>query len=125
MADEISVTIPGLDAVLAKLDKSLYSDALKTFWLRSGIAVQGRARERAPLDTGLLRSSILYEVDAGSPPLYAIVGSDVFYAPYQEFGTSRGVPAVHYLEGGAEASMSDIQGYVDALGSEIAAKWAG
>jgi hypothetical protein len=125
MPDMISVTIPNLEAVLGKLDVRLYADALRKFWERSAIVVQGRAREKSPVDTGRLRSSIMYEIDAGSPPWYAAVGSDVFYAPYQEFGTSRGVPAVGYLSGGFEESLGDIQTFVDALGSEIEAKWAG
>lgn len=122
MAD-ITVEIKGLEKVLAKLNKELYAGPLRTFWLRAAMAVQGRAREKSPVDTGRLRSSIVYEVDSASPPLYAKVGSDVFYAPYQEFGTGRGVPARHYLQGGADDSMSDIEMYVDALGTEIASAW--
>ncbi len=123
MAD-ITVEIKGLAEVLAKLDKSLYSGPLRTFWQRAAIAVQGRAREKAPVDTGRLRASIMYDVDGASPPLYASVGSDVFYAPFQEFGT-RFMEGRHYLQGGADESMSDIQSYVEAMGGEIAQAWGG
>lgn len=119
----ISVRIDGLDELLKKLTPDLYAEPLRKFWQRASITVQSRARELSPVDTGLLRNSILYEVDSASPPMYAKVGSDVFYAPYQEFGTSRGVPAKHYLGGGFEASVGDIEHQVDVLGQEIVAAW--
>ena len=124
MADgPIQVHIEGLEEALRKLSPSLYAEPLRRFWLRCSAVVQGRAKERSPVDTGRLRASLVYEVDAATPPLYAKVGSDVFYAPFQEFGTSRGVPARHYLQGGFEESAGDIQSSVDALGSEIASAW--
>jgi hypothetical protein len=119
----ISVRIDGLDELLAKLRPDLYAEPLRKFWGRASITVQSRARELSPVDTGLLRTSILYEVDSAAPPMYAKVGSDVFYAPFQEFGTSRGVPAKHYLSGGFETSVGDIQHQVDVLGQEIVAAW--
>lgn len=48
--------------------------------------VQNGARERSPVDTGRLRSSITYQVGGRE----AKIGTNVFYAPFQEFGTSRG-----------------------------------
>lgn len=124
MAGAIEVEIEGLAEALKKLSPDLYAEPLRKFWNRAAVVVQGRARDKSPVDTGRLRSSIMYEIDTANPPLYAVVGSDVEYAPYQEFGTSRGVPAVGYLSGGMRDSKSDIDHLVSVLGDEIAAKWS-
>ena len=50
-----------------------------------------------PVDTGRLRSSITPSVTTTKDSIRGIVGSNVEYAPYQEFGTRRGVPARRYL----------------------------
>lgn len=54
---------------------------------RAALAVEGGAKERCPVDTGRLRSSITHQVDADG--LSAVVGTNVDYAPHVEFGTSR------------------------------------
>lgn len=146
--DLIQVHIEGLEEALKKLTPDLYAEPLKTFWTRSAAAVQGRAREKAPHDTGRLRNSIVYQIDDASPAMYAVVGTDVFYAPYQEFGTvPHFVPAkfigrwaeLHgfgytglwvsgeahpYLTPGFEESASDMDSYLGAMASEIAARWS-
>jgi HK97 gp10 family phage protein len=118
----IEVKIVGLEAMLKKLSPTLYAGPLRKFWERASIAVQSRAREKSPVDTGRLRASIMYEIDGATPPLYAKVGTDVFYAPFQEFGT-KFMPGKHYLQGGFEDSAGTIQGAVDALGGEISSAW--
>ena len=122
MAGNMKVEIVGLAEVLKKLDPDLYAKPLRRFWERAGIVVQSRAREKSPVDTGRLRASIMYEVDSASPPQYAKVGTDVFYAPFQEFGT-RFMQGKHYLGGAFEESGGDIQQCVDAMGGEIASAW--
>lgn len=52
-----------------------------------GINAQGNATEYAPYDTGNLRSSIGYKTDIPNNTTY--IGTDVEYAPYQEFGTYK------------------------------------
>jgi len=47
--------------------------------------VEAEAKRRAPVDTGRLRSSI----NSGVSGDVAKVGTDVEYAPYMEYGTSR------------------------------------
>jgi phage gpG-like protein len=83
----MEVKIEGLDRLVQKCDGKIIHGPLKRFWQRCAIKVQGRAREKAPVDRGLLRSSIATQIDDGNPPLWAKVGTNVFYAPYQEFGT--------------------------------------
>lgn len=82
-----------------------------------GMQVENYARANCPVDTGLLRNSITSAVGGESPRIssyhadearngqqgvgfyggtapkekdpYVLIGSNVFYAPYQELGTSR------------------------------------
>lgn len=54
--------------------------------LTSGsLFVEARASENAPVDTGRLRGSITNVVYED----YALIGTNVEYAPYVELGTSR------------------------------------
>lgn len=67
--------------------------------MRSTLNVQAAAKERAPVDTGRLRNSIATEFERDG--LTGIVGTNVEYAPYQEFGTSV-MPAHPFLFPAAE-----------------------
>lgn len=87
MAEGLSVEIKGLDRVVKALSPSLINKPLRRFWERSAEAVRGEARHLAPVDTGKLRNSIAIEIDSNNPPQFAKVGTNVHYAPYQEFGT--------------------------------------
>lgn len=49
--------------------------------------VKREAKERAPVDTGRLRSSITSEVRGVALETVGVVGSNVEYAPYMELGT--------------------------------------
>lgn len=83
----ITAEVKGLEKVLQKLGPDLIAEPLRDFLNKAGQHVQSEAKERAPVDTGRLRSSITTEVDDGLPPLWAKVGSNVDYAPYMEYGT--------------------------------------
>lgn len=63
---------------------------------RRAIRVESAAKRLAPVDTGRLRSSITWRLERDSAGLMAVVGTNVHYAPYQEFGTSR-MPAHPFL----------------------------
>lgn len=56
---------------------------------RRTVKVDRAAKERCPVDTGRLRSSITWRLGRDSQGLLGIVGTNVEYAPYVEFGTSR------------------------------------
>lgn len=59
-----------------------------------------RAAATAPVDTGRLRASIhAREVAGQNGQIAAAFGSDVPYAGYQEFGTSRIAPRRYIKEG--------------------------
>ena len=50
-----------------------------------GAAAEANAKEICPVDTGRLRNSITHTQDGDN----AYIGTNVEYAPYVEFGTSR------------------------------------
>lgn len=52
-----------------------------------GLLAENYAAKKCPVDTGNLRGSITYEVDAAGNAVY--IGTNVEYAPYVELGTSR------------------------------------
>lgn len=56
--------------------------------LRRTAKVEAAAKQNCPVDTGRLRSSISHELalDGG---IVGRVGTNVFYAPFVELGTSR------------------------------------
>jgi len=55
---------------------------------RSMLYVEGKAKKKVPVDRGRLRASITPKVEQPNhTTIRGIVGSNVKYAPYQEFGT--------------------------------------
>ena len=81
----------------------------------AGYVVQQRAKSLAPVDTGLLRASITFEVSpnqvdigvhAGEHPGHH--GADTAYFCYQELGTRRN-RAQPYLVPGLQQSRSAIE----------------
>lgn len=67
--------------------------------------------------TGRLKNSINWAVGnqwgAGDVPLClpeedtVYIGTNVEYAPYHELGTSRGIPARHFIQYGAQSNWND------------------
>lgn len=54
---------------------------------RRAIQVDRTAKRLCPVDTGRLRSSINWKLGRDHVGLLAIIGTNVAYAPYVEFGT--------------------------------------
>jgi HK97 gp10 family phage protein len=60
--------------------------------------VEARAKAKAPVDTGNLRRSYHTEPDPSDPAgLTVLVGTNVGYAAFVEFGTSRMAPRPHLI----------------------------
>lgn len=70
------------DAVLDALEEQ--TETVLTAW---GMQGETYAKQLSPVDTGRLRNSLTYEVDA--PDKSVTIGSAVEYAPFVENGTSR------------------------------------
>ena len=83
MADfSIEIKVDNTDAILKATDEAIYN-ALEII----GNKAADYAAGLAPVDTGNLKNSITSEVSMQEKAVY--VGSDVEYAPYQEFGTYK------------------------------------
>lgn len=88
-------------------------------WLEAiGEDAAGTAADRAPVGTpestgipgyigGTLKNSISHAVVEGENAVY--IGTNVSYAPYQEFGTSRGISGKHFLQFGATAHQAEYK----------------
>ena len=82
MADGVSVIQDNTGQVADGIDSAI-GIALE----KIGLLAENYAAKKCPVDTGNLRGSITYEVDAGGNAVY--IGTNVEYAPYVELGTSR------------------------------------
>ena len=69
-----------------------------------------------PVDTGRMKNSInwaTHEAQGGGDAplttpeeLSVYIGTNVEYAPYHELGTSRGIPARHFIQYGAQSNWN-------------------
>lgn len=75
-------------AAMAELLESIDGPVGKEI-LRRTLAVERAAKRLCPVDTGRLRSSITHEIQKDGRGLVGVVGTNVSYAAYVEFGTSR------------------------------------
>lgn len=87
-----------------------FQDAMADFKVESkrdlvavAVTIENRAKELCPVDTGRLRSSIGHEEGSDNQGYYVDVGTNVAYAPYVEFGTSKGGPQPFLRPAVAEA----------------------
>lgn len=74
-----------------------------------GLAAERFAKAKCPVDTGRLRNSITHALDMSDEAVY--VGTNVEYAPYQEFGT-HGRDGKHFLRDAANGHGSFYSGIV-------------
>ena len=82
MPDGVSVMQDNTGQVVDGIDSAI-GVALEEI----GLSAENYAARKCPVDTGNLRGSITYEVDAGDNAVY--IGTNVDYAPHVELGTSR------------------------------------
>lgn len=108
MATEIkSVRIESnVEAVEEELQQKVFD------WLDAiGLDAASTAASKAPVDTGRLKDSIDRAVVESENAVY--IGTNVEYAPYQEFGTSRGVAGKHFIQFGATAHASEYKSLLE------------
>lgn len=75
----------------------------------AALAIEKRAKELVAVDTGTLRASIGHVVNRmGRDTVKAVIGSNVEYAPYQEFGTWK-MAAQPFLRPALEQCRSEIE----------------
>lgn len=74
----------GLQAAVKQMELTCEADLS-----RLGIKVQNEARRLAPVDTGRLRASIIAVDGRDERGPFVKIGTNVAYAPFVEYGTSR------------------------------------
>lgn len=100
---QITVTIHGLDDLLRRLGPQIVVNPKRRFLARSAIAVQSRAREATPVDTGRLRNSIVTNIGGDT----AVIGTNVVYGIYVHEGTRPHWPPVAAVAGWARRHGAD------------------
>lgn len=85
----VNVRIEGLQELAQRMGPEALQGPLHEFWEKCGLAIQARAKPKAPVDTGRLRSSIAYDIDSRATPLWVRVGPNVNYGAFMEYGTGR------------------------------------
>lgn len=76
--------ILNLDRLLSKFE-NLYETDLVEPLTKACLLVENEAKRRCPVDTGQLRQSITHQVIDST----GIIGTNVEYAPYVEYGTGK------------------------------------
>lgn len=71
-----------------------------------GLVAERYAKEYAPVDTGRLRNSISHETNSDESAVY--IGTNVEYAPYQEFGTYK-MPGTPFLRPAIENHLGEYK----------------
>lgn len=107
MAQVVSVRlVDNSEEVLEALDDQVVD------WLDTiGEDAAGTAADFAPVDTGRLKNSISHAVVESEKAVY--IGTNVEYAPYQEFGTSRGIKGKHFIQFGATAHQAEYKNMLE------------
>jgi len=97
MAGLIDVEVKGLIELQHKtiqMMNDLHGAPIVNAMRDSLMVIVSDARKDAPVDTGRLRSSILPEIRDAATEVQGVVGSNVVYAPYIEFGTRPHFPPI-------------------------------
>lgn len=128
----LSVTIEGLDELEDRLKEDILGPSVRRLLTRVAITGESGAKKRARVDTGRMRTSIAHEVDNGPFPIWAKFGTNVRYAPYQEYGTGEfaegpgprkggrgGIRPNRFLRGGAEDAQARVDDYIRLAEREI------
>ena len=95
MATKFEMKITGIRELLRAIeDPKILLLPLKRFLLKSGVAVQKRAGEKVPVDTGHLKLSIKPRIEGGE----VIIEAHAPYAAAVEFGTKPHSPPLGALQ---------------------------
>ena len=79
----MQISIEGVDGVINALQNLVSGGKLQNALALAGEVVRADAVDNCPVDTGRLKNSITSAVEGDS----AVIGTNVEYAPYVEFGT--------------------------------------
>ena len=79
----MQISIEGVDGVINALQNLVSGGKLQNALAKAGEVVRADAVDNCPVDTGFLKEHITSTVEGDS----AVIGTNVEYAPYVEFGT--------------------------------------
>ena len=145
--EQISLKVEMKEA-LSQLSKPVVEKFITAALVSGALLIANQAKKNAPIKSGSLRRSIHvgghtdktpdYDPssdlekygakygDLGEPgSLRAIVGTNLEYAPYQEYGTSRGVPAHPYMKPAMDTERDNVLKEIGAAFEELVAKQVG
>lgn len=108
-----------LQRELVRIARSIAGPPIVQAVKKATLLVQRDARINAPVDTGRLRASIVPVVTSAGKEVRGVVGSNVVYAPFQEFGTRRGLKGRFYLTRAFEKNKDRIVKLIDAAVARI------
>lgn len=84
----LDLKIKGLKAMVDRMDfQEPLERTLGKFIQSAGETVAGSARAKAPVDVGTLRSSINAQYSQEGSLFQSVIGTNLHYAPYMEYGT--------------------------------------
>ncbi len=121
---ETAIYIHGLDELIKRMGEAKVQRAAARRMKEAVQIVEREAKHRAPVDTGRLRASITNDVREMGSEIQGVVGSNVLYAPYQEFGT-RYMEGRFYITHSIEAKESEIADRLLMALDDVAAQIAG
>lgn len=108
-----------LDAKLKRLDAAITSQALANATLAGALVIERSAKEKVHVITGNLRRSIHSAIETSTPTsATALVGTNVEYAPYEEYGTRYRGPHP-YLRPALDEKRVEAQGVIAAAFKEL------
>jgi HK97 gp10 family phage protein len=112
MAEEISIEVVGLQKALDNLEKfgEEFEAELEQALSDAAFAIEGKAKEFCPVDTGRLRNSI-HAVKDGHLEYHIQDGTN--YGVFQEFGTSK-MPAQPFLMPAVDIVIPQLEAKIDA-----------
>lgn len=91
----ITMDLQGAESIRNRFSRSpvAIADASEEMLQAATLIAEGTAKENAPIDRGILRGSIHSKVDKIGGETIGVVGTNLDYAPYQEYGTGIYGPA--------------------------------
>ena len=118
----IDVEVIGLKETQAKMmqvARDLYGVPMLNGFRSATLWVTRDAKIFSPVDTGRLRASITPEVIADEKMIQGVIGSNVEYAPFQEFGTKY-MQGKRFLQSALETNTENIMNEIgDAVGEIV------
>lgn len=121
MANGGSADVEGLRELqreLIRIARALAGGPVVQAVKKATLIVLRQARINAPVDTGRLRASIVPVITVVGREVMGVVGSNVVYAPFQEFGTRR-MRGRFYLTRALEDNRARIARIIDTAVARI------